>query len=373
MKSLEYDVIIVGAGPAGSLAAQRTAEKGLNVLLIEDHKEIGRPVHCSGWLNGCPYTEKILDEFGRDEIITPVDRWRVWTPSGEIAYELKLDGGYFVDRVKLDQFFAQRAVEAGAELSISTKVVDLIKEEDKILGVIAKHKGKTYKLRSDVVLGCDGSHSIPNGIAKQSGILKFDRKKNRSYFPGIQLEFLNILDMDPGVIEIFFGSIFDKNLGTAFVSPLAKGRGLVGFGNYKDYLNVKENHPIFKKRLENAQEFSLRGGLYGGLLGDSLKTGAMSGLMLCGDAVGYHGITPAAISGAIAADTAVKANEVSDFSKNFLSQYDIARKKHQIARSKLGISLQNVPEDKLDEILLAEGEAINKVLFKGWDKIDYDF
>ena len=373
MKSLEYNVIIVGAGPAGSLAAQRTAEKGLNVLLIEDHREIGRPVHCSGWLNGCPYTEKILDEFGRDEIITPVDRWRVWTPSGEIAYEMKLDGGYFVDRVKLDQFFAQRAVEAGAELSISTKAEDLIKEEDKILGVIAKHKGKTFKLRSDIVIGCDGSHSIPNGIAKQSGILKFDRKKNRSYFPGIQLEFLNILDMDPGVIEIFFGSIFDKNLGTAFVSPLAKGRGLIGFGNYKDYLNVKENHPIFKKRLENAQEFSLRGGLYGGLLGDSLKTGAMSGLMLCGDAVGYHGITPAAISGAIAADTAVKANEVSDFSKNFLSQYDIARKKHQIARSKLGISLQNVPEDKLDEILLAEGEAINKVLFKGWDKIDYDF
>ncbi len=373
MKKERYDIIVVGAGPAGALAAKRTAERGLNILLIEEHKEIGRPVHCSGWLNGCPFTEKIIDEFGRKEIITSINRWRVWTPSGEIAYEMKLDGGYFVDRVKLDQFLVQRAVKAGSELSISTKAVDLIKEEDKILGIVAKRKGETMKLYSNIIIGCDGSHSIPNGIAKKSGILKFDKKKGRVYFPGIQLEFLNILDMAPGVIEIFFGTIFDKNLGTAFVSPLEKGRGLIGFGTYKDYLNVKKNHPIFKKRLENAQEFSLRGGLYGALLGESLKIGAMPGLMLCGDAVGYHGITPAAISGSMAANIALKAINQSDFSLEVLKEYDTIRRKHQINRSKLGISLQNVPEEMLENILKTEGEAINKTLFKGWDKFDYEF
>jgi len=373
MEKQKYDIIIVGAGPAGSLAAKRTAEKGLNVLLIEEHKEIGRPVHCSGWLNGCPFTEKIINKFGREKIITAVDRWRVWTSSGEVAYEMKLDGGYFVDRVKLDKFLAQKAVEAGSKLSISTKAIDIIKEEDKILGIVAQMKGKTFKIYSDILIGCDGSHSIPNGIAKKSGILKFDKNKGRIYFPGIQLEFLNILDMEPGVIEIFFGSIFDKNLGTAFVSPLEKGRGLIGFGTYKDYLNVKQNHPVFKKRLENAQEFSLRGGLYGALLGESLETGSMSGLMLCGDAVGYHGIIPAAISGSMAADIAEKAVNQSDFSKKVLKEYDIIRRKHQINRSKLGISLQNVPEEMLDKILKTEGEEINKTLFKGWDKFDYEF
>ena len=238
LKDKKYDIVVVGAGPAGSSAARRAAEKGVKVLLIEDHKEIGRPVHCSGWINGCPYTEKLIEEFGRHEIITNVDRWRVWTPGGELAYEFKFNGGYFVDRIRLDQFLAKTAVQAGAELSIRTKVIDLIKEDEKILGVTVQKKGKPEKIFSDILIGCDGATSIPMGIAKKSGILQYDKKKGRIYFPGIQIEFLNIKDMDPGVIEIFFGAIFDKNLCSDFVSPFEVGRGMVGFGSFNDYLNV---------------------------------------------------------------------------------------------------------------------------------------
>lgn len=371
MENQKFDVIIVGAGPAGSLAARKTAEKGLNVLLIEDHKEIGRPVHCSGWINGCPYTEKLIEEFGREEIITPVDRWRVWTPSGEFAYEFKFNGGYFVDRVRLDQFLAMKAIQAGANLSIRTKVLDLIKEDEKILGVIVQRRGKTEKIFSDILIGCDGAGSIPAGIAKKSGILQFDKKKGRKYFPGIQIEFLNIKDMDPGVIEIFFGAIFDKNLGSAFVSPLKEGQGLVGFGTFKDYLNVKQKHPVFKERLKNAQVFSVRGGLYAALIGEALRTGTMSGLMLCGDAVGYHGIIHAAISGHMAADVAVDAINDLDFSKEKLQAYDRTRRRHPITRTKLGISFQNLNEENLNSFLKEQGEIINKDMFKTLGTFDY--
>ncbi len=372
MENQKYDVVIVGAGPAGALAARRTARKGLKVLLLEEHKEIGYPVHCSGWLNGCPYTEKLINEFGRDKIITKVDRWRVWTPSGEMAYEMKFDGGYFVNRIEFDQFLVKKAVQAGSELSIRTTVDDVIKEEEKIKGVIAKKDGNTFQIYSDIVIGCDGSRSIPGGIAKKSGILKFDKKKGREYSPGIQIEFLNIEGMEPGVIEIFFGIIFDKRLGSAFISPLETGHGFIGFGSFKDYVNVKKNHPVFKQRLKNAQELSVRGGLYGVLLGDSLKTGTMDGLMLCGDAVGYHGITPAAISGSMAADVAIEAFEAKDFTSSFLSKYDTMRSRNSIAKAKLGISIQNVPEDKLDAFLKTQGEAVNRAIFKDLDKFDYD-
>ncbi|MHA1147458.1 MAG: NAD(P)/FAD-dependent oxidoreductase [Promethearchaeota archaeon] len=367
----DYDVIVAGAGPAGSLAARKTAEKGLNVLLIEEHKEIGRPVHCSGWLNGCPYTEKLINEFGREKIITSVDRWRVWTPNGEFAYEFKFNGGYFLDRTLFDQFLTMKAVQAGAELSIRTKVIDVIKEGEKIEGVIVKRNGKTMMLHSNILIGCDGAQSIPAGIAKKSGILKYDKKKGRNYYPGIQIEFLNIEDMEPGVIEIFFGSIFDKNLGSAFLSPLEIERGLIGFGSYKEYLNVKKNHPILSKRLKNAQEFSLRGGLYGTLLGESLRVGAMSGLMLCGDAAGYHGIIPAAISGHIAADVAIIAFEKSDYSKEILQQYDHIRKKHPISKAKLGISFQNLEEEKLNKFLKLQGQKINREIFKVLETLDF--
>ncbi len=372
MENQKYDVVVAGAGPAGALAARRTARKGLKTLLLEEHREIGWPVHCSGWLNGCPYTEKLVDEFGRDKIITKVDRWRVWTPSGEMAYEMKFNGGYFVDRINFDQFLVKKAVQAGSELSIRTTVDDVIKEGEKIKGVIAKKDGKTFKIFSDILLGCDGSRSIPGGIAKKSGILKFDKKRGREYWPGIQVEFLNIEGMEPGVIECFFGKIFDEHLGSAFISPLEKGHGMIGFGTFHDYLNVKENHPVFKQRLKNAQEVGMRGGLYGVLLGESLRKATMDGLILCGDAAGYHGITPAAISGSIASDVAVEACNAKDFTSEFLAKYDTTRSKHKITNAKLGLSVPNLPEDKLGLFLKSQGIIVNKQIFKDLELLDYD-
>lgn len=372
MQKEKYDIIVVGAGPAGSLAARKIAEKGIKVLLIEEHSTIGLPVHCSGWLNGCPYTEKIINEFGREKIITKVDRWRVWTPNGEFAYEMKFNGGYFVDRVKFDQFLAQKAVQAGAQINIGSKVIDLIKENEKIIGVVIQKKGEIEKIYSDILIGCDGSKSIPMGIAKKSGILAFDKKKERKYYPGIQVEFLNIKDVEPGVIEIFFGSIFDKHISNAFVSNLEEGHAMIGFGTYEDYLNVKKSHPIIKKRLEGAQEFGLRGGLYALLLGEAMKTGVLSGLMLCGDAVGYHGIMPAAITGAMAADVAVDAVNSSSFSMETLQTYDFVRRKHPIAKAKLGMSFADLPEDALNTFLKEQGEIFNSEMFKDFEKFDYE-
>ena len=136
-------------------------------------------------------------------------------------------------------------------------------------------------------------------------------------------------------------------------------------------LNVKKNHPVFKKRLENAQEFSVRGGLYAALIGDSLRSGVMAGLMLCGDAVGYHGIIHAAISGHMVADVAVEAAGASDFSREMLLKYDKVRKRHPISRTKLGISFQNIDEEQLNVFLKEQGEAINKEMFKGLETFDY--
>ncbi|MHA1250567.1 MAG: NAD(P)/FAD-dependent oxidoreductase [Candidatus Helarchaeota archaeon] len=371
MSESKFDVIIVGAGPAGSIAAKRCAKKGLNVLMIEEHMNIGLPVHCSGWINGCPYTERLINEFGRDKIITEVKKWRVYTPSGEFAYEFDFNGGYFVDRTKLDQFLAKEAIKAGAKLNIRTKFLDLIKENENIKGIIIKQLGETKKIYADIVIGCDGARSIPLGVANKSGILKYDNKKGREYYPGIQIEFLNIKDMEPGVIEIFFGTIFDKNLGSAFVSPLHEGHGLIGFGSYKDYLNVKSKHPIFKERLKDAQEFGMRGGLYAALLGESLKRGAMSGLLLCGDAVGYHGIIPAMISAEIAADVAIDAINSSNTNYEILREYDKLRRKNPIARAKLGISFKDIDEENLNSLLKEQGKQINESLFKNLDKFDY--
>ena len=57
---VDFDVIIVGAGPGGSTAAKLLAEEKLNVLLLEEHNNIGLPQDCSGWISGSEYTDALI-------------------------------------------------------------------------------------------------------------------------------------------------------------------------------------------------------------------------------------------------------------------------------------------------------------------------
>src|SRR5204862_6664645 len=47
-----YDVVVVGAGPAGLYTALRTAEEGLEVVVLEEHEDVGVPTHCTGLISG---------------------------------------------------------------------------------------------------------------------------------------------------------------------------------------------------------------------------------------------------------------------------------------------------------------------------------
>ena len=241
MSMKEYDVVVVGAGPSGSTVAKTCAEKGLKTLLIEEHIDIGLPQHCSGWLSGSPFTERLIKTIPENLILQKVSSWRIWSPSGKVICEIKDFGfgGWFVDRAGFDKFLAKEAVRAGSDIRVGTKFVDLIKSEEIITGIKVQIKGKIENIYSKLVIGADGSRSIPLGVAFKSDLPKLN-KKPKVYYPGLQYEFINIKDMTPGVIEIFFGSIFDQIFKMAFVSPLAADNAYIGFGKHRDYENVKQ-------------------------------------------------------------------------------------------------------------------------------------
>ena len=122
------DVIVVGAGPAGSTAARYAAETGLDVLLIDKRKEIGVPV-CCGEFNAAPeiLASVLPNASGLDELF-PVDpalvrreiRGAVAVSPGGREYGFELPG-YTVDRDAFDRHLADAAVRAGAVLSPDTK------------------------------------------------------------------------------------------------------------------------------------------------------------------------------------------------------------------------------------------------------------
>ncbi|NHI92521.1 MAG: NAD(P)/FAD-dependent oxidoreductase [Candidatus Lokiarchaeota archaeon] len=361
----------MGAGPVGSIAAKKCAEKGIKTLFIEEHTDIGLPQHCSGWLSGSPYTVRLMKNIPEYLIRRKVTGWRIWSPGGKQICEIDDFGfgGWFVDRQGFDKYLAKEAVRAGADLLVGTKFIDLIKKEEQIEGILVNIRGKTEEIYSNVVIGADGSKSIPMGVAKKSKLPELN-KKPKTYQPGIQYEFVGIQDVSPGVIEIFFGKVFDEIFRIAFFSPLAKDNAYCGFGNHQDYENSKKFHPILSKRLKNAKIVRKMGGLYGVPLNVPLKQVVLPGLMLAGDAAGLHGIINGMISAELCTQTAIKAINNNNVSEEILKEYQRNLKKNSVSKVSIGYDMRNYTDDQVERLLNDQGKEITEFMMKGIASFD---
>src|SRR4249920_3081849 len=97
-----HDVVVIGAGPAGLHAARLLGERGLDVIVLEEHEAVGRPVHCTGIL--------ALDEFGlaRGTILNPLTAARFVSPGGrDFTYRPGKVEAVVVDRVAFDARLAE--------------------------------------------------------------------------------------------------------------------------------------------------------------------------------------------------------------------------------------------------------------------------
>ncbi|MHA1265263.1 MAG: NAD(P)/FAD-dependent oxidoreductase [Candidatus Helarchaeota archaeon] len=360
---VDFDVIVVGAGPAGSTAALRLAEEKLNVLLLEEHNNVGLPQHCSGWLSGGEFTEELIKTLPTNLIVQQVKGWRVWSPKGKKICEVSDFGfgGYFVNRVEFDRELAKRAVKKGAKIKVASKVTGLVQDHGLNKGVLLKTKEGMETITADVIVGADGVRSFRSGIANFSGIAKLESKP-REFFPAIQIEFINIADIEPGIIEIFFGFDFDKNFGMTFLSPLGEGWALVGFGNFNDYRKIRSDHPILSKRLQSANEIRYLGGMYCSKFGLSLKSAVRNNVSLVGDAAGYHGIIPACISAYYASDFTKQAIMKEDPSQLLL--YDKKRRKSSLKNAQFAIDIRSLNDEKLETFLLTHGQEATTLMLE---------
>ncbi len=161
---MEYDVVIVGAGPAGSMAAKYAASEGVNVLMIEEHATIGQPVQCSGIIStraykGCEVTTSLTKHDIRGAC--------VHAPDGRI---LSIDGrrtmAHVVDRRELDRAMAIEALHAGAAALVKTRYHGFRREGTHIV-VNAVNHGEPLEVRTRVLIGADGVQST---VGRDAGL-----------------------------------------------------------------------------------------------------------------------------------------------------------------------------------------------------------
>jgi geranylgeranyl reductase family protein len=158
-----YDLVVIGAGPGGSMAAKVAAENGLSVVLLEKRQEIGSPVRCA---EGVPYDTFVsFIEPDRHWIAAEVDKAEITVVVGDERTTTRVGGGrgYILERRVFDRVLAEQAGIAGAKIHVKTAVVGLHIEDDRVHGVRVRGDflggQDEIEIQSQIVIAADGVES----------------------------------------------------------------------------------------------------------------------------------------------------------------------------------------------------------------------
>ncbi|PAE25287.1 FAD-dependent oxidoreductase [Bacillus sp. 7894-2] len=346
--SEKFDVIVVGAGPAGTSCAYTCAKNGLKVLQIERGEYPGSKNVMGGVLYR-KQMEEIIPEFWKEAPLErPVIEQRFWMMDKESAVSFGYKGlewgkepynNFTVLRAPFDQWFAKKGVEQGVLLINETVVLECLTENGKVVGVRTdRPDGDIY---ADVVVLADGVNSL---LAKQLGYHKEFRPDEvaLTVMEVINLskdkinDRFNLEDNQGCTIEIF-GDSTKGNLGTAFIYTnkdsinIGVGTTLSSMIKAKlkpyDLLDYLKTHPMVRPLIEGGESAEYLAHLIpeGGY--HSVPKVAGNGVLLAGDAaqlvnaIHREGSNMAMASGTMAAETIIAAKERGDFSETSLNQY----------------------------------------------------
>ena len=153
---IEYDVVVVGAGPVGGFLAQRMSEGGASVLILEEHAQIGRPFQCAGLVN-----PEAMSLVGLEStVLTPIWGARIHSPSGipvVIGNEQDIRT-WSVCRKLFDEGVVRGAMQSGAEIWLSSKPLSADDYDDHVLLSVSTPQGN-QTVRCKLLCGADGAHS----------------------------------------------------------------------------------------------------------------------------------------------------------------------------------------------------------------------
>ncbi|MBN2734011.1 MAG: NAD(P)/FAD-dependent oxidoreductase [Methanomicrobiaceae archaeon] len=369
MKS-EYDVLIIGGGPGGALAAKTCAEKGLSVCIVEKRPAIGTPVRCAEGI-GEDLIGEFFDKIDPKWISAKIKGAKLISPDGSSFYlNPEMAGnevGYVLDRKFFDRDLVWQAVEAGAECYVKARAVDAILENGVVKGAVIEHFGILKDVRASIVIAADG---VESKFAKYCGI--------DTTVPLRELEtcaqyLMTDIDIEPGITAFYVGReicpegyiwIFPKGDRTANVGIGISGTQSKDGSRAKDYLDkfVSRNFP----------EGKIIELIVGGVsVCEPLECTVADNLIIVGDAARLSdpitggGIYNAMYTGRLAGQVAAESIRSGDCSKKALMKYETTWRS-----SKMGKALDRnyqikeifvkLSDKQLDSILTSVSNIVMK-------------
>ena len=207
---LQRDVVIVGGGPGGLRAATCLARDGFDVAVLEEHREVGTPVHCTGVL-----AQEALAELDlpRESILNALSTARFYSPSGrDFSYTTPTTEALVIDRAVFDRRLAQEAEAAGVAIRLGSRVTDVRTAADGV--EVDDESGATIRGRA-VILACGANYAF-----------------QRRFGLGLPTVHLNSAQLElpagrSGEVELHFGNAIAPR-GFAWAVPVTRRTGQFG-------------------------------------------------------------------------------------------------------------------------------------------------
>jgi electron transfer flavoprotein-quinone oxidoreductase len=347
----KFDVVIVGAGPAGCTAAIVLARAGMKVAVFERGDRPGAKNMFGGALYYTAALDELLPDFWQQAPIERrVTRHVLTFLTGDSSFSVtSADGGsgntpfnaVTLLRAKFDSWYAGKAEESGALLIPGTVIDDLVWDGDKVAGVVARRD--EGEVLADVVIAADGANSL---LAKKAGLRQeFDK----SHFAVAAKE---VLALPAGTIEARFGLSEGEGLAQSFVGECTRGLAggaflytnksslSLGMVVRLDSLREKrvsivnllddfKDNPCIKPSIKDAVLKEYSGHLIPEAGMNMVPELCGHGVLVAGDAAGFlvstgltlQGMNFAIASGYAAAQAVIEAGRKGDFSRKGLSGY----------------------------------------------------
>ena len=346
-----YEVVVVGAGPSGSAAAQACAKSGLSTLLLEEQAHIGVPVQCAGLLSCSAFNEC---RVSRKSVLNTVSGATIAGDSDAFSFDAGRTMAYVVDRSLLDQEMGADAADSGADIELKTRATGI-----DLNGHILTTNGirGTQNIQYQILIAADGPRAT---IGRMAGL-----SRAPVYLSGLQCDIPGDLDQTkvtiyPNASPEFFG----------WAIPIGPGRARVGMCGINQ---VKDKFKTFLSGFGSKSVQFVSGTIPLG----TLERTVTEGIMVVGDAAAFAkptsggGVYTGVRSARHAAEVAITACEKNQYNRVFLSEYEQRWKRDFGRELRTGFAAfrlrQHISPGDMDKVitLMSDPEIRDLIVRKG--------